>query len=158
VGGPGRIAALDLEEPLRLRLSLPDAPGYRIVFAHLRHDWRLIGVELERVAPNAPAELRLIDKVAPSVLATWYLRHFTCDSSLVCDPAADSALQTARLARVPAERRAQLATADGILAGLTPFIPLTAPVRWSLVSQRLTGFRTNQFGRHPVGELIAETR
>ena len=56
------------------------------------------------------------------------------------------------------ERRVQLATAAGILAGLTPFIPLTAPVRWSLVGPRLNGFRPNQFGRHPAGELIAETR
>ena len=152
-----RIAALDLEAPLRLRLAMPDLPGYRIVFAHLRHDWRLIGIELERVAPDAAADLRLVDEVAPSLLVAWYLRHFTCDSSAACDPAADLALEAARVARNPAERRTQLATADGILAGLTPFIPLTTPVRWSLVSQRLTGFRTNQFGRHPVGELIAET-
>ena len=136
---------------------MPDSPGYRIVFAHLRHDWRLVGVEAERVAPGAAAELRLVDQVAPSVLAAWYLRHFTCDSSPVCDPAADLALEAARTALAPADRRTQLATADGILAGLVPFIPLTAPVRWSLVSPRLTGFRTNQFGRHPVGELVAET-
>jgi peptide/nickel transport system substrate-binding protein len=101
--------------------------------------------------------LLLIDQVAPSVLATWYLRHFTCSASAICDPAADVALQAARAALPPAERRAQLATADGILAAATVFIPLTAPVRWSLVSPRLTGFRTNPFGHHPVGELIAET-
>ena len=152
-----RLAELELEAPLRLRVAMPDSPGYRIVFAHLRHDWRLVGVEAERVAPGAAAELRLVDQVAPSVLAAWYLRHFTCDSSPVCDPAADLALEAARTALAPADRRTQLATADGILAGLVPFIPLTAPVRWSLVSPRLTGFRTNQFGRHPVGELVAET-
>ncbi len=146
-----------LEEPLQLRLAIPDLPGYRLVFAHLRHDWRLIGVELLMVAPSAPAELRLVDRVAPAVLASWYLHHFTCDSSIICDSAADLALQTARLAGNSAERRGQLATADRILTGLTPFIPLTAPVRWSLVSQRLTGFRINQFGQHPVAELIAET-
>ena len=152
-----RFAALGIEGPLRLRVAMPDSPGYRIVFAHLRHDWRLLGVELERVAPGASADLLLIDQVAPSVLATWYLRHFTCSASAVCDPAADAALQTARNALAPAERQAQLAMADGILAGATVFIPLTAPVRWSLVSPRLTGFRTNPFGHHPVGELIEET-
>jgi oligopeptide transport system substrate-binding protein len=151
-----RIAALGLERPLALRLALPNSPGYRLLFAYLRRDWRLIGVDLRRVEPNSPAELRLVDEVAPSLLATWYLRHFTCGASAVCDPGADLALQTARLARVPADRRAQLATADGILTGLTPFIPLTAPVRWSLVSPRLTGFRTNGFGHHPIFELIAE--
>ncbi|HET9428373.1 MAG TPA: ABC transporter substrate-binding protein [Allosphingosinicella sp.] len=152
-----RIADLDLEEPLHLRVAMPDSPGYRILFAHVRHDWRLIGVEAERVRADAPAELSLVDRVAPSVLATWYLRHFTCEFSPVCDPAADLALEAARTALAPAERRTQLATADGILAGLAPFIPLTTPVRWSLVSSRLTGFRTNQFGRHPLGELIAES-
>ena len=152
-----RIAALGLDQPLRLRVAMSDSPGYRIVFAHLRHDWRLIGVEAERVAPGAAAELRLVDEVAPSVLSTWYLLHFTCRSSAVCDPAADLALEAARTSLVPRERRTQLATADGILAGLTPFIPLTAPVRWSLASPRLTGFRTNQFGRHALGELIEES-
>ena len=129
---------------------MPDGPGYRLIFAHLRRDWRLIGVEAERVAPNAPAELRLIDEVAPANLATWYLRHFTCEVSRVCDAAADQALLAARLAPRPAERQAQFAVADRILTELAPFIPLTAPVRWSLVSQRLAGFRPNPFARHPA--------
>jgi len=55
-----------------------------------------------------------------------------------------------------ASRRGMLANADRILAGLGPFIPLTAPVRWSLVAPRLTGFRPNALGRHPVGELIRQ--
>jgi oligopeptide transport system substrate-binding protein len=150
------IAALGLDEPLRLRVAMPDSPGHRILFAHLRRDWRIIGVEAERVGPGTVAELRLVDEVAPAVLATWYLRHFACGSSAVCDPAADLAMEAARRATSLAERRTQVATAEGILAGLTPFIPLTTPVRWSLVSPRLTGFRTNQFGHHPAGELIAE--
>jgi peptide/nickel transport system substrate-binding protein len=54
------------------------------------------------------------------------------------------------------ERRLHLATADQILTGLTPYIPLATPVRWSLVTPRLTGFRPNMFARHAVGELIAE--
>jgi peptide/nickel transport system substrate-binding protein len=150
------IAALGLAEPPRLRVALPDGPGYRVLFAHLRRDWHMIGVEAVRVRPEAEAELRLIDAVAPAVLATWYLRHFTCDSARICDPEADRALTDARAARTMAERRLHLATADRILTGLTPYIPLSTPVRWSLVSQRLTGFRPNPFARHAVGELIAE--
>ena len=136
---------------------MPDGPGYRIVFAILRRDWRTIGVEAVRVPANAPAaELRLIDAVAPAVLATWYLRHFTCDAALVCDAEADRALQDARVARTLIERRLHLAQADQILAGLTPYIPLAGPVRWSLVGQRLTGFRPNPFARHSGTELIAQ--
>ncbi len=109
-----------------------------------------------RVEPRAPADLRLIDEVAPAGLASWYLRHFSCEASPVCDAAADEMMAAARIAPDAASRRGLLANADRILAGLGPFIPLTAPVRWSLVAPRLTGFRPNTFGRHPLGELIAQ--
>jgi len=142
--------------PVRVRVAMPDGPGYRLLFAYLRRDWRMIGVEAEPAAPGAPADLVLIDQVAPANLATWYLRHFTCDASAICDPAADQALLAARLAPNPAERHVKLAEADRILTALVPFIPLTAPVRWSLVAPRLTGFRPNAFARHPAVVLIAE--
>ena len=150
------VSVLDLEAPLRLRVAMPDGPGHRILFAHLRRDWRLIGVEAVRVDPGAAAELRLIDAVAPSVLASWYLRHFTCDAARICDPAADQALLAARTARTLAERRVQLAVADQILASAVPYIPLAAPIRWSLVAPRLSGFRANAFARHAPSELIEE--
>jgi len=145
-----------LAAPLRIRVAMPDAPGYRILFARLRRDWRLIGVEAERVPERAAAELRLVDEIAPTLLASWYLRRFTCDASPVCDATADEALDAARGALALRDRQNELAKADGILTGLTPFIPLATPVRWSLVSPRLTGFRPNPFARHPAGTLIAE--
>jgi len=141
-------------ERLHLRLALPEGPGYRVVFAILRRDWAALGVTAERAAPGAPADLRLLDEVAPASLASWYLRHFVCGAGLVCNPAADQALETARMAATQDARRAALAEADRILAGDAPFIALAAPVRWSLVAPRLTGFRPNPFGRHPAGELV----
>ena len=150
------IAELGLEERLSVRVSMPEGPGYRLVFAQLRHDWRLIGVDAVRVGPGAVADMRFIDEVAPANLASWYLRHFTCEVSPLCDPAADQALLAARMAAQPRERVAQFVIADRILTDLTVFIPLTAPVRWSLVSTRLTGFRPNPFARHPAVNLIAE--
>jgi peptide/nickel transport system substrate-binding protein len=149
------VAALEGDPP-RLRVAMPDGPGYRILFAHLRRDWRRIGVETVRVAPGAAADLRLIDEVAPAVLAAWYLRHFTCEASRICNPDADAALQAARSAPTLAERQLELRKADMVMTALTPYIPLTAPVRWSLVSRRLTGFRPNMFDRHPANTLIAE--
>lgn len=148
------IAGLGLDSPLRLRVAMPDRPGYRILFAHLRRDWRLIGVEAERVAANAPAELRLIDEVAPARLATWYLRPFMCSMSAVCDQKVTPVLEAARSAGNLAERRNLLAQADQALTSATVFIPIANPVRWSLRTQRLTGFRTNMFARHPPFELI----
>jgi len=139
---------------LHLRVALPEGPGYRTLFAILRRDWAAVGVEAERVGPAGPADLQLIDEVAPAGLASWYLRHFACDAGRVCDPAADQALDAARTAPNQDARRAALVEADRILAGSAPFIALAAPVRWSLVAPRLTGFRPNLFGRHPAGELV----
>jgi peptide/nickel transport system substrate-binding protein len=141
---------------LKVRVALPPGLGSRLLFARLRRDWAAVGVEAVRVPAAAPADLRLIDEVAPAGLASWYLRHFSCEASRICDPAADEMMAAARIAPDAATRRGLLANADRILAGLGPFIPLTAPVRWSLVAPRLTGFRPNVFGRHPVGELIEE--
>ncbi|HEU0098880.1 MAG TPA: ABC transporter substrate-binding protein [Allosphingosinicella sp.] len=146
-GGNGR---------LTVRVELPDSVGHRLLFARLRRDWAAVGVEAVRVSPGAAADLRLVDEVAPAGLASWYLRHFSCESSRVCDPAADEMMAAARIAPDASSRRGLLANADRILAGLGPFIPLTAPVRWSLVAPRLTGFRANAFGRHPIGELIRQ--
>jgi oligopeptide transport system substrate-binding protein len=151
------VAAAAGGKPLVVRVAVPDGPGYRLIFAHLRHDWRAIGVTAERVPQNARgADLRLIDAVAPVELATWYLRQFSCSASAVCDRSADEMMAAARIAPTPENRQALLANADRILSDATAFIPLTAPIRWSLVSQRLTGFRPNLFGRHNIAELIAE--
>ena len=149
------IAAVAEGEPLELSVALPDGPGYRIVFAHLQRDWRAIGVSARRVKMDEEADLRLIDAVAPANLASWYLRRFSCESNRVCDAAADEMMAGARIAPNGQNRRALLANADRMLAEAAPFIPIAAPIRWSLVSPRLTGFRANPFGRHPAGALVA---
>jgi peptide/nickel transport system substrate-binding protein len=33
------------------------------------------------------------------------------------------------------------------------FIPITAPVRWSLVSRRIQGFAGNRYARHTLTDL-----
>jgi peptide/nickel transport system substrate-binding protein len=143
-------------EPVTLRVAMPDGPGYRLLFAHLRRDWRAIGVTAERVAAGAAdADLRLIDAVAPADMASWYLRRFSCQSSAICDASADEMMAQARAAPTLRARQDILGNIDRAFADLTPFIPLAAPVRWSLVSPRLVGFRTNVFGRHNIAELIA---
>jgi len=141
-----------------LRIALPQGPGYRLVFAHLKRDLRTIGVNAEAVPREAAADIRLIDEVAPATMASWYLRRFACASSKVCNPEADSMMAAARIAQTPAERADRFREADRLLGETAVYIPLTAPVRWHLVSRRLTGFRPNIFGRHPAGELIAKPR
>jgi peptide/nickel transport system substrate-binding protein len=146
------------ENPFTVRVAVPKGPGYRLVFAHLRRDWRAIGVDAQAVGPEAEADLRIIDAVAAANVATWYLRRFSCGASAICSQEADAALQRAQIAPNPAERQTHLAEAERLLTELTPFIPLTAPVRWSLVSPRLTGFQPNPFARRFLGSLVAARR
>src|SRR3954470_7595502 len=93
-------AGLGSVTPIQLRVAMPDAPGNALLFAYLRRDWRLIGIEAVRVPVGAPADLLLIDEIAPTNVASWYLRHFTCDASAICDAEADKALVAARAAPV----------------------------------------------------------
>ncbi|HEV2746097.1 MAG TPA: ABC transporter substrate-binding protein [Allosphingosinicella sp.] len=136
-----------------LEVAVPEGPGYRLLFAHLRRDWRAIGVDAASVAADEPADLRLVDAVAPVGLASWYLRHFTCDVSRVCSGPADGLLALARTAANAHQRQLHLAAADQLIRDAAPFIALAAPVRWSLVSPRLRGFQPNPFGRRFPGTL-----
>jgi ABC-type transport system substrate-binding protein len=129
-----------------------------MVFALLRRDWRMIGVETEAVAPDAEADLRLIDRVAPATLASWYLRSFSCAMSKVCNGEADTAMEEARRAGTLPERQEWLADADLLLRDTVAFIPITAPIRWSLVGTRVTGFQPNVFAQHAADRLVAERR
>lgn len=149
------IAELAGGAPATLTVAMPRGPGYRLLFAYLRRDWRAIGVDARSVAIGEEADLRLVDEVAPVGLSTWYLRHFTCEAGPICSEDADTALAAARAAPGAAERQAQLGAADRLISEAKPFIPIAAPVRWSLVSQRLRGFQPNAFGRRFPGSLVA---
>jgi len=141
-----------------LRVALPDAPGSRILFAVVRANWAAIGVSVERVEWRADADLRLIDRVAATDSATWYLDQFACDRGLPCSEAFDTAMKAydeATSLRVRAIRIAEAATA---LQAMTPFIPLLRPIRWSLVASRMTGFQPNRQASHPFSSLAAPAR
>lgn len=144
-----------VEDRPRLRIAMGSAPGHRILLAHLRRDWRSVGIEAVAVAPDAEADLRLIDAVAPADLVPWYLRFFTCSASALCNAEADSLLEEARNAQDVGERQALLQRAERALVGLGVFIAIAQPVRWSLRDERLNGFRPNPFARHSPTELIA---
>lgn len=136
----------------RLRVALPDGPGSRLLFALLKADWATVGIEVTPVALSAPADLRLVDAVAPAGVAGWYLRRFTCGRSTVCSEEADTLLAAAQTATLE-ERPAIFAEADGRLTEIIPFIPLALPLRWSLVSPRLSAFQENPRGAHPLNHL-----
>ncbi len=136
-----------------LRVALPAGPGARILFASLAADWRAIGVEAVTVEPDALADLRMIDKVAPADIASFYLRTFSCDQQVACSEVTDRILDSARDAPTLEERGVLLMQADALMAETVPFIPLGNPIRWSLVSSELNLYRDSPRGQHPLNEL-----
>ncbi len=137
-----------------LRVALPQGPGMRLMFARIAADWRAVGVRAVAVSVRGPdIDLRLIDRVTPNVSANWYLTTLSCAAGLVCDARGDALLERARAEPTLAGRAARIADADIELAARASFIPLGAPVRWALVEPRLSGWRENILGAHPLTGL-----
>jgi peptide/nickel transport system substrate-binding protein len=147
IGAPGQakattIAGSTIEPPLaerraaarallagqsaHVRVAMPRGPGARLLFALAAHSWAEVGISAEMVGPEArDADLALVDRVAaPGTLAA-----LACALSAGCDPADRMALIN------------------------PPFIPVTAPVRWSLVGPSLDLFTENGLSAHPLDQL-----
>ena len=145
-----RVAAwLTAEGPITLRIALPAGPGSTALFALLARDLRQIGIASTRVAQDAPADLRLVDAVAPYDSARWYLAS-ACQP---CGPPAEAAIAAARDAPTLAERSRRIAEADAALAADVAFIPLARPLRWSVVALRLRAWQPNARAWHPLNRL-----
>lgn len=141
-----------LDRPMIL-IALPDGPGAQLLYSRLAADWAVLGVQLQRAKPGRPADLKLIDAVAPSTSPAWFLRQFRCAVAPVCDEEADPLLDAARIAPVADQRAAMLAEAARKMDDLQLFIPIAAPIRWSLVAGRIEGFAGNRFGIHTLTSL-----
>jgi peptide/nickel transport system substrate-binding protein len=142
----------DEEQPV-VRVRLPDGPGADLLLQRLAQDWGALGLRVERARPGAPADLELIDQVAPSSSAAWYVRRFRCGTAPVCSEEVDEILEGARNTPILVQRAALLAEAAKRIDELQLFIPLAAPIRWSLVSGRINGFTGNRFAVHTLTGL-----
>ncbi|HEV2043313.1 MAG TPA: ABC transporter substrate-binding protein [Sphingomicrobium sp.] len=145
-------------EPLTLAITLPDGPGGIILFDRLAADWGAIGIKLVRASKGVPADLRLVDLVAPSASPAWFVRAFRCDLRPLCSEEADEMMDSARGATVADQRAAFIREASRLLEEETLFLPITAPVRWSLVGPRIEGFAENIMARHPLTGLTEQLR
>jgi oligopeptide transport system substrate-binding protein len=139
-----------------LRMFLPDGPGADILFNRLVADWGAIGFTVERAQSAASADLRLVDAVAPSTSPAWFVRQFRCDVVALCDHGADALMDAARLTPVLPQRFALLGQAAAKIDSDQLFIALAAPVRWSLVSDRIQNFVGNRYARHTLIDLGAK--
>lgn len=144
-------------DPPAIRVALPDGPGATLLFGLIRRDLRAIGLTAERVKMAGKADLRLIDEVAAYDSALWYMGRIGCARGVHCSEEADALLQAASLASQPQEQAARLLQAAAAIQAHDGYIPLGAPIRWSLVSRRLTGFALSPRGRHPLNHLFAAT-
>ena len=109
-----------------IRVAMPRGPGARLLFAFVAQDWARIGIPAETVAPDAnDADLVLVDRVAPPAT----LAVLACALAAGCDPA------------------------DRLALINPPFIPISAPVRWSLVAPGLDLFTENGLAAHPIDQL-----
>jgi peptide/nickel transport system substrate-binding protein len=101
--------------------------------------------------------LRLVDRVAATESATWYLEQFRCGQRLPCSDQFRRAMQA--IDDAPSERTRSIRITEAALElqSAAPFIPLTRPIRWSLVAPRLGGFAVNPFASHPLDALLPPT-
>ncbi|MEO8454974.1 MAG: ABC transporter substrate-binding protein [Sphingomicrobium sp.] len=136
-----------------IHIALPQGPGADRLLLELRRDWGALGFAVEPAANPAAADFRLVDAVSPSSSPAWFVRQFRCEVTPVCDPDADGLMEAARQSQVPAQRYALLVQAAAKIDDGQLFLPLTAPVRWSLVSGRIQGFAGNRYAVHTLTDL-----
>jgi peptide/nickel transport system substrate-binding protein len=139
----------DRERPT-LRLAMPEGPGGDFLLARLRYDWAPLGLKVERAPSAASADLVWIDEVAPSSSPAWFVRRFRCGVSPICVDDAEPLLEGARAAPIADQRAALFLEAARMMDEAQLFLPVAAPVRWSLVSGRAPGFAENPFARHTL--------
>lgn len=150
-----RVAAFEAANgAVVLTLALPQGPGSDILFAGLREQFAAVGVDLQRAGSPADADLVLRDRVARFGGAQWFLNQFNCRvTASICSEDVDFLVDLANNAPDPAESASYLAEAEAALTAFNPFIPLGAPIRWSMVRADVEGFVENPWNLHPLFPL-----
>ena len=137
-----------------LRIALPPGPGADWLFEAMQDDLQQVGLTIERAQSDDRADLVLRDRVARYAHPLWFLNQMNCRVEPgLCSPEADRLLAEAARTADAEERRRLLMQAENTLTKLNRFIPLGAPIRWSLVRAGNTGFVENQLAVHPLFPL-----
>jgi len=137
-----------------VRVALPEGPGSDLLFEELSNAWRAIGVTTIRVGLGEGAEMELRDRLARYSSPRWFLNQFNCELEIgLCSEEADRMVQESLTVRDIAEKQRRLTEAHTLLVEEEVFIPLGAPVRWSLVRGAVAGYQANQWGLHPLFPL-----
>lgn len=138
----------------QVSLYLPTGPGADLLFEGLAEDFAAVGVSTTRAATAEAADLALRDRVARYASPRWFLNQFNCTVSRAqCSEDADYLVTLALDARDTAEESSYLVEAENTLLAANLYIPLGAPIRWSLVRADIDAFSENPWSIHPLFPL-----
>ncbi|MEL6540387.1 MAG: ABC transporter substrate-binding protein [Pseudomonadota bacterium] len=146
------------EDEVVLRVGLPPGQGSDLLFRGLARAWADVGVRAVQVLPGAGAELEWRDRLARYSSPRWYLNQFNCELEVgLCSQAVDDIVVASLDVTEADEKRRMMAEAHTILVEEEVFIPLGAPVRWSLVRGSIENYEANPWGLHPLFPLSGPT-
>jgi ABC-type oligopeptide transport system substrate-binding subunit len=146
-------------KPPQLTIALADEPGFVMLFNELSAQLGQIGVTLVRVAEGEPADLTLVDRIARYAEPRWFLNQFNCSLHRgLCNSEADAAVESALAAPDAQTRADDLARAEGLLSAANVYIPIGAPLRWSMVRGTVDGFASNAWAWHPLPDMATIPR
>jgi ABC-type transport system substrate-binding protein len=141
-----------------VRVSLPRGPGSDLLLRQLTAAWAQIGVSAERAEAGQRADLELRDTLARYGSPRWFLNQFNCQlRASLCSLKADDLVRDSLTERDAAARERMLIEAHAALIEREVFIPLGAPVRWSLVRGSIRNYLPNPWGLHPLFPLSQPT-
>ncbi|HSJ77642.1 MAG TPA: ABC transporter substrate-binding protein [Erythrobacter sp.] len=141
-----------------VRVSLPRGPGSDLLLRQLIAAWAQIDVSVERAEAGQRADLELRDTLARYGSPRWFLNQFNCQlRASLCSPEADALVRSSLTERDAAAREQLLIEAHAALIEREAFIPLGAPVRWSLVRGSIRNYLPNPWGLHPLFPLSQPT-
>lgn len=140
--------------PLTIAVALPNGPGHAAILKQAAAAWAQLGVVVKEVrAGSRAADLSVIETVAPSDSAIWFLNQYRCRKNGYCNPQVDALLDQARSAADGGARRRALALAERLVLTDQPIIALFTPIRWSMVDPNVLGWSDNALAQHPLAAL-----
>ena len=138
-------------------IQLPAGPGSERLFRRLADDLATVGLTARRATDARDADLVLIDRLARYAAPRWFLNQFNCAVRQVsCVAQADAYATGATAVAGQGTQTRPLAAAEALLVDANLYIPLGAPVRWSLVRGGLDGFTENRWASHPLFPLSVD--
>tara|TARA_A100001391_G_scaffold101953_1_gene67753 strand:- start:9663 stop:11204 length:1542 start_codon:yes stop_codon:yes gene_type:complete len=145
--------------PARLTLAIGEGPGLDLLLQGLAEQLATVNIRLERADDPAKADLVLVDRVARFSDPRWFLNQFACSLRQgLCSEQADSFVAQSMNALDPIVRASLIAQAELQLARENVYIPIGAPIRWSLVRSGSKGFSPNRYAFHPLPPMAEVPR